>query len=141
MKKALIMLVSSVLLAQSLYAGNNNVDYYRVGCEDLIANQMTSEAYLAIGYITGVKDMKMDRLDKMGFDAVVNFRGKDFTPICRNAFKIYNDEKYRKYGFVFALNIATRAHVINKNGFDWKEVDKVCKETMKKMGTIKKKKY
>lgn len=132
-----IILGLLVLGFTSLVLEASEKDIYQRGCEDVIAGKLTSDAMGTIGYIIGTQDMKMDRLQNMGFDAVVNIDIDDFKPICRQTLKLRKSPEFSKFHTRWSLHFVTRGYIINKNGYTWDEVKKVCKEAKKKMGLVK----
>jgi len=137
-----IVLVFILLGLNSIYLEAAEKGIYQEGCEDIISGKWTTSNALAVtAYIAGTKDMKMDRLNKMNFDAVVGIDVDDLKPICRQALKLHSLSEFNKLDTRWSLHFATRGYIINKNGYTWDEVQKVCKEAKKKMGLIRNKKY
>jgi len=133
-----IILGLLVLGFTSLVLEASEKDVYQKGCEDLIANDMTLYAGAVIGYVAGTKDMKLDRLDQLGYDAVVrDFDSDDFVPICRQTLKLRRESEFKSSSTQTILHYVIRGYVVRKNGYTWDEVQEKIKEAKKKMGLVK----
>jgi len=124
-----------ILIATGLFA--QQVDLAKKGCQDILSHRESAEAYFVLGYIVGVKDMKVDRLRKLGLPTVT---GVNENEICRATLLMKQDERTYDIPTLALLHFATRNIVIRNNGYTRKQIDSLIKKAQKALGLKKGKK-
>ena len=124
--KSFIAFLLLVFLTKSLFADKSsselNSNIFLEGCEDMLANVSNVKSGYVIGYISGINDATLRRMDIYG---MMHFKGVSTKNVCQNFIVLEDQEQYKNIGKRDIFNYIIRKEVAFRNGYSINVIDKM----------------